>query len=108
MDSKLIELREYFITIILFMQLRLEAVKVLLHIGMSKKHNYNIILYPINYVGKDGLLKLGEGHVFKILVDKLSSDPIQVVTCCINIVDSQLIMCRLFQLYCNSCVVDIV
>lgn len=41
--------------------LRLAAIKVLLHIG------------------KDDLLKLGETHVFNVLVDKLSSDPIQVV-----------------------------
>ena len=69
------------------MQLRLEAIKVLLHVGMFN----NIIIYisicPINYVGKDYLFKLGETHVFKLLVDKLSNDPIQVVICCLNIID---------------------
>jgi len=63
--------------------LRLEAIKVLLHIGMFK----NIYNNPINYfhyVGRDGVLKLGETHVFNMLVDKLSSDPIQVANCCLH------------------------
>ena len=55
------------------MQLRLEAIKVLLHVGMFKNIIIYMSIYPINYVGKDYLFKLGETHVFKILIDKLSS-----------------------------------
>lgn len=73
------------------MQLRLKVVKVLLHIGMFTTLIVCVTRYLINYVGKDDLLKLGEARVFKILVDKLSSDPIQVVTCCLKIIHSQIV-----------------
>ena len=91
------------------MQLRLEAIKVLLATcWYVQKHNYiHKYIYPINYVGKDYLFKLGETHMFKILVDKLSSDPIQVVICYLNIIDIAVRLCDTYSSsnYCNSCVV---
>ena len=59
--------------------MRLEAIKVLMHVGKVKPYKANIPYVIIT--GKDSLLKLGETHVFNILVYKLSSDPIQVTIC---------------------------